>query len=64
MAASDHAELSTLRGQLDELAARCSALLERYRDTPDSALAAELENAERQLVGARRALHRAAGMLD
>lgn len=63
MTGSDRTELSTLETQLEELTARCAAVGDRYRDTPDSAIAAELENAERQLIAARRALHRAAGAL-
>jgi len=63
-AASDFAELSTLRAQLEELTARDVAVGDRYRDTDDSAIAAELDQAERALRGAVRALDRAGGMLS
>ncbi|HEX4528041.1 MAG TPA: hypothetical protein VIA11_01400 [Acidimicrobiia bacterium] len=63
-AASDFAELSTLRAQLEELTARVVAVGDRYRDTDDSAIAAELDQAERALRGAVRALDRAGGMLS
>ena len=63
-ASSDFAELSSLRTQLDELTARVVAVGDRYRDTDDSAIAAELDQAERALRGAARALDRAGGMLS
>jgi hypothetical protein len=63
-ASSDFAELSSLRAQLDELTARVVSVGDRYRDTEDSAIAAELDQAERALLGAVRALDRATGMLD
>jgi hypothetical protein len=63
-ASSDFAELSTLRAQLEELTARVVAVGDRYRDTDDSAIAAELDQAERALRGAVRALDRAGGMLS
>jgi hypothetical protein len=63
-ASSDFAELSSLRAQLDELTTRVVAVGDRYRDTDDSAIAAELDQAERALLGAVRALDRAAGMLS
>jgi hypothetical protein len=56
---SDHAELSSLHSQLEELTARVVAVADRYRDTPDSALTAELDAAERNLLTARRAIDRA-----
>ena len=61
---SDFAELSSLRAQLDELTARVVAVCDRYRDTEDSAIAAELDMAERALLGAVRSLDRAAGLLQ
>lgn len=61
---SDFAELSSLYAQLDDLVARVVAVSDRYRDTDDSAIAAELDQAERQLLGATRALDRAAGLLQ
>lgn len=61
---SDHAELSTLRSQLDDLTARIVGVSDRYRETPDSAIAADLDAAERGLVAARRAIARALAALD
>lgn len=63
MRASDRAELATLRSQLAELAQRCEAVATRYRETPDSAIASELEAAERDLIAAQRALDRATSLL-
>jgi hypothetical protein len=62
-APSDFAELSSLRAQLEELTTRVVAVGDRYRDTDDSAVAGELDMAERALLGAVRSLDRAAGML-
>ena len=59
--ASEHAELSTLRSQLEELTQRVTTVAERYGTTPDSALAADLFSAERALVAARRSLDKAIG---
>jgi hypothetical protein len=56
---SDAAELSSLHSQLEELTARVVAVADHYRDTPDSALTAELDAAERNLLTAGRAIHRA-----
>ena len=56
---SDRAELSTLRSQLEDVSARVTAMAERYGDTPDSAVAADLFAAERALLAARRALMQA-----
>ena len=53
---SDRAELSTLRSQLEEVATRVTQVAERYGRTPDSAVAADLFTAERQLTAARRSL--------
>lgn len=57
--ASDRAELSTLRAQIDELVRRVVAVADHYDDTPDSAVTADLFAAERSLVTARRQLDRA-----
>ena len=59
MTTSDLAELSSLRAQLEELAARVLAVADRYRESPDSAVTSDLDLAERSLLGARRALERA-----
>jgi hypothetical protein len=61
---SDAAELSSLHSQLEELTARVVAVADRYRDTPDSALTAELDAAERNLLTARRAVQRALAELQ
>jgi hypothetical protein len=61
---SDFAELSSLRAQLEELTARVVAVGDRYRDSEDSAISAELDQAERSLLGANRSLDRAAGLLS
>jgi hypothetical protein len=63
-ASSDFAELSSLKSQLDDLTARVVAVGDRYRDTDDTAIAAELDQAERALLGAGRSLDRAAGLLS
>jgi hypothetical protein len=60
---SDFAELSSLKAQLHELTARVVAVGDRYRDTDDSAIASELDQAERALLGAYRSLDRAGGFL-
>jgi hypothetical protein len=63
MPTSDLAELSSLRAQLNDLAARVVAVADRYRESPDSAVANDLDLAERSLLGARRALERASDTL-
>ncbi|HEX5586630.1 MAG TPA: hypothetical protein VFZ17_04940 [Acidimicrobiia bacterium] len=63
MAHSDIAELSTIGAQLDELAARVESVSDRFRNSPDSAVTNDLDLAERSLIGARRALARAAKAL-
>jgi hypothetical protein len=60
---SDLAELSTLRASLAERTARLVSVAERYDETPDSAVAADLFAAERALLGAGRALDRAMARL-
>jgi hypothetical protein len=56
---SDHAELSTLRSALKESTDRIVTVADRYRDSEDSAIAGDLDSAERGLVMARRAIDRA-----
>ncbi len=63
-AASDIALLSSVGAQIEELAARITAMAERYGGTPDSAVASELFAAERSLIGARRSLERVRTLLD
>jgi hypothetical protein len=63
-ATSDLAVLSSIGAQIDDLAARVTEMAERYGETPDSAIAAELFGAERALLGARRSIDRAAGYLE
>jgi hypothetical protein len=48
-APSDLASLSSVGAQIDELAARVTEMAERYGETPDSLVAAELFAAERGL---------------
>jgi hypothetical protein len=57
--ASDLAELSSVRSQLEELTARVTSIAGRYQETPDSAVATELFEAERQLAAASRVIERA-----
>ncbi|MFN8027895.1 MAG: hypothetical protein U0W40_16495 [Acidimicrobiia bacterium] len=56
---SDAAELSSLRSQLEELTRRLVAVGDVYRDSDDSAIAGELDQAERALLGACRSVDRA-----
>jgi hypothetical protein len=56
---SDLAELSSVRSQLSELSKRVEAIAIRYRETPDSAVAVDLFEAERALNSAGRVLDRA-----
>jgi len=58
-ASSDHAELSTLRSVLEETTERLVTVADRYRDTEDSAIAGDVDAAERGLIAARRAVDRA-----
>ena len=60
---SDLAELSSLRAQLEELAGRVETVALRYEETPDSAVAGELFEAERALRSANRIIERALGTL-
>jgi hypothetical protein len=64
VSASDRAELTTIRSQLEELTQRVVAVATRYGDSPDSAIAGDLYAAERSLFGARRALDRAIAALE
>jgi hypothetical protein len=63
-ASSDLATLSSIMTQVDELSRRVTELAERYGETPDSAVAAELFTTERSLATARRSLDRVTGLLD
>lgn len=60
---SDHAEVSTLGSQVTELTERVVAVADRYRDTADSAVSADLDAAEQALRHAGRMLERARGDL-
>jgi hypothetical protein len=62
-ASSDRAELSTLRSALDDLTDRLVSVADGYRDTEDSAVTGDLDQAERGLVTARRAVDRAISRL-
>ena len=55
---SNAAELATVRSQVEELTRRVEVVADQYRDTADSQLAADLYTAERQLIGARRAIEK------
>jgi hypothetical protein len=61
--ASDLAVLSSVVAQIDDLGRRVTELAERYGETPDSAIAAELYSTERALAGARRSLDRVVTLL-
>jgi hypothetical protein len=63
-AESDLAELSSLRSQLEELAGRVESVALRYEETPDSAVASDLFEAERALRSANRIIERALGTLS
>jgi hypothetical protein len=56
---SDAAELSSLRSQLEELTRRVVGVGDIYRESDDSAIAGELDQAERALLGAARSIDRA-----
>jgi hypothetical protein len=60
---SDRAELSSLLAQIDDLQKRITDVGDRYRDTDDSAVASELDQVERSLHAARRAVDRAVALL-
>ena len=62
--ASEHAELSTLRSQLEDLTERVTRVADRFGKTPDSAVAFDLFAAERSLTAARRSLDKAIGALE
>src|SRR4051794_13348670 len=60
MSASSHqAELSSVRSQLEELRARVEKIALTYQGTPDSAVAADLFEADRALTTAGRTIDRA-----
>jgi hypothetical protein len=61
---SDLAELSSLRAQVDDIVVRVVQIADGYRDTDDSAVTGELDQAERALTSARRALDHAAATLS
>jgi hypothetical protein len=61
---SDAAELSSLRSQLEELTVRVVRVGDNYRDTDDSAIASELDQAERSLLSACRSVDRAIDRLS
>src|SRR3954466_10891568 len=60
MSASSHqAELSSVRSQLEEMRARVEKIALTYQGTPDSAVAADLFEADRALTTAGRTIDRA-----
>lgn len=63
-ATSDLAVLSSVVTQVEDLARRVTELAERYGESPDSAVAAELFASEGALSTARRTLERAATLLQ
>jgi hypothetical protein len=63
-AASDLAELSSLRALVDDVTGRVVRIADGYRDSDDSAVTGELDQAERSLTTAMRALERAAVLLS
>lgn len=56
---ADGAELSTIRAQLGDLLVRVVQVADRYRETPDSAVSADLDAAERSLNASIRSIDRA-----
>ncbi|MGH8999289.1 MAG: hypothetical protein ACRDY7_07855 [Acidimicrobiia bacterium] len=56
---SDLAELSSLRAQLDEVRRRVEGIATGYHETPNSAVATDLFEAERALITAGRVIDRA-----
>lgn len=63
-AASDLAELSTLRATLDDVAQRVEAVADAYRETQNSAVSSDLDGAWRALFATRRSIDRALGTLE
>jgi hypothetical protein len=63
MSASDLAELSTLRAQIDDIIERIVRAAEGYDDS-DSSISGDLFAAERALVVARRSIDRAVAQLE
>jgi hypothetical protein len=62
--ASDLADLSSVRSQLDEMTNRVTGIASRYQATPDSSVAIDLFEAERALRSAGRVLERAISALE
>lgn len=60
---SDVAELSSVRAQLDEIRERIVAVCDHYRSGPDSAVTNDLDQVERSLLAAARALMKAQSVL-
>jgi hypothetical protein len=61
---SDAAELSSLRAQLEDLTQRVVVVGDTYRESDDSAITGELDQAERALHAARRSVDRAIDLLQ
>jgi hypothetical protein len=61
---SDLAELSSVTALLDELAKRLEAVAGRHEGVEGSSVANDLHQAERGVVGARRAIDRAVRSLS
>lgn len=62
--ASDFAEISSVRAQLEDLTRRVVTVGDCYRDSDDSAISSELDQAERALLAAVRGLERVANLLQ
>ncbi|MFZ4586077.1 MAG: hypothetical protein ACOYNI_12710, partial [Acidimicrobiia bacterium] len=60
---SDAAELSSLRTLIEDATHRIVAVADQYREGPDSGVATELDQAERNLITAARAVGRAVSLL-
>ena len=61
---SDLAELSSVTALLDELAARVVVVADRHHGVEGSSVANDLHQAERSIIGARRAIDRAVRTLS
>lgn len=63
-AASNAAELSSLRAQIEDITRRVVSMADGYRSGPDAGMTTDLDQAERSLLVANRALGRVAGDLE
>jgi len=63
-AASNAAELSSLRAQIEDITRRVVTMADTYRNGPDAGMTTDLDQAERSLMVANRALSRVASELQ